>query len=221
MVRSVCLQLSPPSRSRLSYSHIIPTLPTLSECQRRRSRLHSQFSFKCEVDKQIWSKSKTHKQLFQEGNTFPRASLVQTSEISIDVIPEVEADVGKENLVWKEWKCERRPCAVSHMNEQQHMTYPQLLWMLFFWVARRYFQLQQTAPWLIHDRGRGWIKYSFLTHKHTPNAYSWISYLRLSCIFCFFNKSGCEHIKLRQRTRQKQKTFLSADGKRRPNRYYL
>ena len=91
---------------------------------------------------------------------------------------------GKEK--WREENCASRPCAVSHMNEQQHMTYPQILWILFFWVARRYFQPKQTAPWLIHDRGRGWIKYSYLTHKHTANAYSFVSYSRQKDCFPLF-----------------------------------
>lgn len=93
--------------------------------------------------------------------------LMQTSEIPITNIPElVAADIRKENSVeeiWEETMC----CA--HMNEQQHMTYPQLLWILFFWVARRYLQPKLTALWLIHDGGRGWIKYSYCTHKHRPN----------------------------------------------------
>lgn len=43
-----------------------------------------------------------------------------------------EADRMRENV--------KSQCAVSHMDEQPRMTYPQLLWVLFFWVARRYFQ---------------------------------------------------------------------------------
>ena len=93
--------------------------------------------------------------------------------------------------VWREGKCERRPCAVSHMNEQQHMTYPQILRILFFWVARRYFQPKQTAPWLIHDGRRGWIKYSYLTHKHTKCIFLNFIFKGKSWFLCFFDKSGC------------------------------
>lgn len=94
----------------------------------------------------------------------------QHSWSSEDRHDEGKPSVGERKM----WEESMRPCAMSHMNEQQHMTYPQLQWILFFWVARCYFQPRQTAPWLIHDGGRGWIKYSYRTHKHIPHAFSWI-----------------------------------------------
>lgn len=95
-------------------------------------------------------------------------------------------------------KCEQRPCAVSHMNEQPHMTYPPLLWILFFWAARRYFQPQQTAPWLIHDGGRGWIKYSSHAQTHT-NVYTSVLYSRQSFWF-----QQWKNINAERKTKQKK-----------------
>lgn len=145
MVRSVILQLSPLSgnkKKKLSY--------IFSHSQFFKLFLHSvgvsaetagfgwEFSSERVRDKQIWSILKQINNSFTDCNTshtqknskewaWVWISFPQTSEMS----PEpAQTDTREEK--WREEKCASRPCAVSHMNEQQHMTYPQILWIFVF-----------------------------------------------------------------------------------------
>lgn len=79
-VGSVILQLSTPSGSRLSSSHTFQTFLKLSGCRCRHSRLHSGFSLECVRDKQIWSKSKTDKQLYQRRERFSNLSVTHKKQ---------------------------------------------------------------------------------------------------------------------------------------------
>lgn len=102
---------------------------------------------------------------------------------------------------WRKWKhCREeeigRVCVLCH-SWTSCSAYPHLLYILFFWVARLYFQPKQTAPWLIHDRGAGHNK-KFMTYtKMCTRCISWNSYCRWG-FFCWSSLTNSRKNKRRE-----------------------